>query len=325
MPGTEPLSSASIVVTGSSGFIGTHLSAALSADEYSSTTIHGIDLREPVAPKRLLHHTADICSRTALENLRPQVGDAATLIHLAAAAEVLIPWPDVGELISTNIDGTYAVLDTLAPGRVVFASSSSVYGDAGVEQTTAGAARPDPQCLYAMSKMNGEMLIREWARETGLSALNLRFGNVVGVGCRGLIPYLVAHATRYPRAERPARLRGRGALVRDYVPVGYIARVLTAAARMPLEPSSAVALNVGTGRGTTNREIAEFVCSLLAAEGLRLEVIYDDEPGWGESRIVVLDMAGTVELTGLEPPAPEEVRASIRESVHAHLKAACVS
>jgi nucleoside-diphosphate-sugar epimerase len=155
--------------------------------------------------------------------------------------------------------------------------------------------------------------------------VNLRFGNVVGIGCRGLIPYLVAHAIRYPGAERPARLRGRGALVRDYVPVGYVARLLIAAARMPLEPGSAVSINVGAGRGTTSREIAEFVSSLLAAEGLRLEAVYDDEPGRGESRIVVFDMAGTVELTGLEPPGPDEVRASIRESVYAHLKAAQVS
>jgi nucleoside-diphosphate-sugar epimerase len=171
-----------------------------------------------------------------------------------------------------------------------------------------------------MSKMNGEMLVQEWAVENSLSAVNLRFGNVIGPGCRGLIPYLVAHATRYPNAERPARLRGRGALVRDYVPVGYVVRVLRAAAKMPLKPGTAAVLNVGTGRGTTNREVAEFVCELLADEGLRLEVIYDDEPGRGESTIVVLDMASTVELTGLEPPEPDEVRASICDSVHAHLE-----
>jgi len=316
---TETLPSAPIVVTGSSGFIGTHLCAAAALEA------HGIDLREPAAPTLVRHHTADIRSRGALENLKTRIGDAPALIHLAAAAEVLIPWRDAGEMISTNIDGTFAVLDALEPTRMVFASSSSVYGDAGVEFTNPSAAKLDPKGLYAMSKMNGEMLIRQWALESGGSAVNLRFGNVIGSGCRGLIPYLVSHATRYPRAERPAQLRGRGVLVRDYVPVGYVTRVLTAAARMPMEPGASVALNVGTGRGTTNREIAESVCALLAAEGLRLDVVYDDEPGPGESRIVVLDMAATVELTGLEPPGPDEVRDAIRESVHSHLGAACVS
>jgi nucleoside-diphosphate-sugar epimerase len=217
------------------------------------------------------------------------------------------------------------VLDALEPARMVFASSSSVYGDAAVEWTKPQTAKLDPKGLYAMSKMNGEMLIRQWAHESGASAVNLRFGNVIGPGCRGLIPYLVTHATRYPRAERPAQLRGRGALIRDYVPASYVTRVLTAAARIPMEPGASVSLNVGTGRGTTNREIAESVCALLAAEGLRLDVVYDDEPGPGESRIVVLDMAATVQLTGLEPPGPDEVRAAIRESVHSHLGAACVS
>jgi nucleoside-diphosphate-sugar epimerase len=318
---TEPLSRSSIVVTGSSGFIGTHLCAALPAE----MAIHGIDWREPAAPLRTFHHSADVRSCSVLRNLKTQMGDAATLIHLAAAAEVLIPWRDAGEMISTNIHGTFAVLDALEPARMVFASSSSVYGDAGIEWTEPSAAKLDPKGLYAMSKMNGEMLIRQWARESGGSAVNLRFGNVIGSSCRGLIPYLVTHATRYPRAEQPARLRGRGALIRDYVPVGYVTRVLMAAARMPMEPGASVSLNVGTGRGTTNREIAESVCALLAAEGLRLDVLYDDDPGPGESRIVVLDMAATVELTELKPPGPDEVHAAIRESVHSHLGAACVS
>jgi UDP-glucose 4-epimerase len=316
---TEPLSAS--VVTGSAGFIGTHLSAAL-----SSATVHGIDLREPASAQQgFHHHTADIRSGSALRNLRTRTGDAPTVIHLAAAAEVLIPWRDAGEMISTNIDGTFAVLEALEPARMVFASSSSVYGDADLESTKPSAAKLDPKGLYAMSKTNGEMLIRQWAHESGATAVNLRFGNVIGSACRGLIPYLVAHATRYPRAERPAQLRGRGALIRDYVPVDYVTRVLMAAARIPIEPGASVALNVGTGRGTSNREIAELVAAQLAAEGLRLDVIYGDEPGPGESRIVVLDMAATVELTGLEPPEPDEVRAAIRESVQSHLGAACVS
>ncbi|MCX6623456.1 MAG: NAD-dependent epimerase/dehydratase family protein [Acidobacteria bacterium] len=228
-------------------------------------------------------------------------------------------------MISTNVDGTYAVLDTLRPARTVFASSSSAYGNAGVEGTEPSQAKLDQLCLYAMSKVSGEMLIHEWARESGSSAVILRFGNVIGSGCRGLIPYLVTHATRYPKAERPARLRGRGALVRDYVPAGYVARVLIASTRLRLEPGAVVVLNVGTGRGTTNREIADFVRAILAAEGLELEVVYDDEPGPGESRIVVLDMTATAELIGLHPPGSDEVRASIQESVRAHLEAACVS
>jgi UDP-glucose 4-epimerase len=283
--------------------------------------LHGIDLR---APGRLQHHTADIRSREAVEMLAPRIGEAPTVIHLAASAEVLIPWRDVGGLVSNNLDGTYNLLDTLKPGRVVFASSSSVYGDAGVEQT-GPAAKLDPLSLYAMSKMGGEMLIREWAGESGSAGVILRFGNVIGSGCRGLIPHLVEHALRYPKAERPVRLRGRGSLIRDYVPAAYVARVLIASTRLGLDPGTTIALNVGTGRGTSNREVAEFVRDLLVDDGLRLDVMYDDEPGPGESKIVVLDMAATVELTGLEPPGVEDVRASIQESVRVHLAAQCVS
>jgi nucleoside-diphosphate-sugar epimerase len=135
----------------------------------------------------------------------------------------------------------------------------------------------------------------------------------------------VNHAIHYPKAERPAQLRGRGEMIRDYVPVGYVAQVLMAVSKLTLDPGTSVSLNVGTGRGMTNRQIAEAVSEALAAEGLRLDAVYSDEPGPGEARFVVLDMNATAEVTGLQPPGPEEVRASLQESVRTHLESACVS
>ena len=303
------------VVTGSSGFIGTHLCAAL------TESIRGIDVEAPRAEAAHGHVGADI---RRLEPLR-EIAAAErvhTLFHLAASAEVLTPWPEIAQLLSSNLDGTYNVLEAFGPRLMIFASSSSVYGSAGLRPVDTSIGAIQPLCLYAVSKLAGEMTVRDWVRERGGSAVIFRFGNVVGTGCRGLIPYLAAHVKRYPDGRVPARLRGAGRLVRDYVPVDYVVRVMLAAAQAEWAPQSLVTLNLGAGRGMTNREVAEVVQQVAAASGYRLELTFDDPPGPGEADAVVLDMEETVELFGIAPPGPAEVRRSIAEAAQEELSGA---
>jgi nucleoside-diphosphate-sugar epimerase len=304
MPATE----APWIVTGSSGFIGAHVCAAL-------PRAVGIDRRPPARPGSP-HIGVDI---RELGRLR-EIARPGALIHLAAGAEVLTPWADVSDLLSSNVEGTYNVVEGLDPRVAVFASSSSVYGNSGSRPADPRRTPVEPLCLYAVSKLTGETILRDWARHSGRAAAIFRFGNVVGAGCRGLIPYLAGHILRYPDGATPARLRGEGRLVRDYVPVDYVVRVLTAAARAAWAPGSAAVLNLGAGRGMTNREVAEIVRETAAEMGFALRCVFDDPPGPGEAREVVLDMEETVRLLGIAPPAPAEVRASIAAAAAAELR-----
>ncbi|HEV2446122.1 MAG TPA: NAD(P)-dependent oxidoreductase [Candidatus Sulfopaludibacter sp.] len=319
MPATESHMRRAMV-TGSSGFIGGHLCARLApADSF-----RGIDLAPPPGPVEYHHIGADIRCPETLRDIVARCGRPDGVFHLAASAEVLTPWSGLPPLLSSNMEGTYNVLQVLDPKLVVFASSSSVYGNAGSSPVDPRHAAVRPLCLYAMSKLTAEMIVRDWARDAGGAAVIFRFGNVIGPGCRGLIPYLAGHALRYPEGGVPARLRGYGRLVRDYVPVDYVVRVLLAAT-LDWEPRSLVTLNLGAGRAVTNREVAEIVQQAVRGLGLQLDVSYDDAPGAGEADEVVLDMEETVKLFGIVPPSPDEVRESIAGAAVEFLRGARVS
>jgi UDP-glucose 4-epimerase len=312
MPAAELQRMPRRIVTGSSGFIGTHLcrlNASRAADSF-----RGID-KEPPTEAGYLHIGADIRNLDRLRDIPGTWGRPDVVFHLAASAEVLTPWRDVPPLLSSNLEGTYNVLEGLDPGLIIFASSSSIYGNAGLRPTDPQRSALQPLCLYAASKMSGEMVVRDWVRESGRSAVVFRFGNVVGSGCRGLIPYLTGHIRRYPEGGAIARLRGDGRLVRDYVPVNYVIRVLMAAAEMEWPSQSVTTLNLGTGIGMTNADVAEIVQQTARERGLRLDVSFDDPAGPGEANEVVLGMEQTVELLGIAPPGAAEVTQIIADTV----------
>jgi UDP-glucose 4-epimerase len=322
-PAEKSAEAKTLVITGSSGFLGSHLSAAVA--DRPSDKVCGIDIALPVVPASYTRVTADIRSVEALRIVRESWGRPDALIHLAASAEVLTPWLQVPTLLSTNIDGTFNVADTLMPRSVIFASSSSIYGNAPLAQTDPLEGKISPLCLYASSKLTGERILGEWARETGNSAVALRLGNLVGPRCRGLIPYLVGHARRYPDGSVRAKMRGHGELVRDYVPVGYVAGIFLAAAETAWESACLNTFNVGTGRAMTNRAVAEIVQRIVTEYGLHLEIDWDNPIGPGEATEVVLDMKKTVRQFGLPLPGPDEVVSAIEESVRGFCQNLCAS
>jgi nucleoside-diphosphate-sugar epimerase len=309
LPPSQP-----VVVTGSSGFIGSHLCAKLS-DSQPAGSVLGVDVESPSRPSAYTHTTADIRVPDRLVQIGEWAGAPPVTYHLAASAEVLTPWDEVPELLSSNHEGTYNVLRALTPALVVFASSSSVYGDSGPRPAHPQHAPVRPISLYAVSKLAGEMLLRDWVNESNKCAIVFRFGNVVGTGCRGLIRYLTNHIVKYPDGGVVARLRGEGRLMRDYVPVSYVVEVMTSLAQKPWEQGTLLTLNLGTGRAMSNREVAEIVRATAHALGFRLDLRFDDPAGIGEAREVVLDVDDTVGWCGIAPPSPEEVRQTIVAAV----------
>lgn len=305
-----------LVVTGSSGFIGSHLCESLAGR--SGASIVGIDLRAPrdqADPH--VHHRADI--RSAAELAPAAKGDPLMTVHLAAKAEVVTPLEALPDVVTTNIDGTLTLLRTLRPQRMVFASSCAVYGNtrtAGAKPTWAGV---HPIGMYGMSKAVGEMICADWARETGNTAVVLRLGNVIGPRCRGLIPYLVQHALRHPAGEPAAQLRGDGGIIRDYVPVGTVVQAFHDALRLRIPRGQCRTFNVGTGRGTTNRQVAELVQRVLASRGLRLSLNFDAPVAPGEAVRAVLDPRTACRRLALQIPTVQQVEQTIEDAVLSHL------
>jgi UDP-glucose 4-epimerase len=306
------------IITGAAGFVGSHLCQRVSSPSAQAKTAT-LDLLPIDSTAASVHHRqADIRDSEALAPIVKD-RDAAVVVHLAALAEAVMPFAQMGELANTNIQGTVNTLAQLSPKRIVFASSSAVYGSVHDR-----AVRPLPEetaaiGAYGASKLMGEVICTEWAEQRGRNSIALRFGNIVGPGCRGLIPYLVAHAHRHPEGDVVVQLRGRGRLVRDYLDVDTAVDCILAASEVPLEAGKSRIFNVGSGRGMNNREVAQMVAEVLRAQGFALTMNFDNPVPAGESEAVVLDVSDTVSVLGVPAPSAQTVAASIEQATLGHL------
>jgi nucleoside-diphosphate-sugar epimerase len=291
------------LITGSSGFIASHLRPALG---------HGAATLDKQGPADF---PADIRDLPVLQNIaRSFVPEA--VVHLAALCEVVTPWASVGDLLSTNVEGTYNVLRAFQPRLFVFASSGSVYGN-GVPPATAPCKDSvRPLSAYGTSKATGEVLCRLACHEHGIAAVAFRLANVIGEGCRGLIGHLVEHACRYPDGDHPVRLRGAGRMVRDFVPVNYVVRSIVAALSKEWDPGLRV-FNVASGFAMTNSEVFEVVLAALKRHGLAIHPHWGPSPAFGEAQHIVLDPDSGIEGPDFVPPTRQEIELAIEASVDA--------
>jgi UDP-glucose 4-epimerase len=241
------------------------------------------------------------------------------MIHMAADAEVLAPWSQIPETFGTNLMGTWNLLTLFEPKLFVFPSTGAVYGNSSMRRALPRPSSVKPLSLYGASKSTGEILLRDWTIATGSNAVVLRLGNIIGAGCRGLIPFLVHHALRYPEGEVRAELRGHGKMLRDYTPVEFVASIFRASLTYPWKPGALDLFNIGTGFAMTNRDVTRVVQRVLRRRGLRLECNFNNRVPHSEANEIVLNVESLIRKFDVRPPTREAVEASIEASVYSHL------
>lgn len=244
----------SALVTGGAGFIGSHLVESLVAggcrvnvlDNLSSGKKANLD---GVAHRiRFIH--GDIRDPAAL---KAAVSGCEVVFHLAAVVSVPKTTEDPLGSAAVNETGSLQALEAARSGRVrrlVFASSSAVYGD---EPTL--PKREDmptrPLTPYAVQKLAVEYYLRVYQSLYGLETAGLRFFNVFGPRQDPSSPYsgvISILMTRALKGEPPV-IYGDGRHSRDFVFVGDVVQALVAAATSPSAPGRV--FNVGTGKSVT--------------------------------------------------------------------------
>jgi UDP-glucuronate 4-epimerase len=214
-----------VLVTGAAGFIGSHLSEALTARGDAVTGIDNFDPFYPRAEKErnlrklrtrpsFSFHALDILDADRVARLL--TGDSV-IVHLAARPGVRPSLADPAGYARVNVEGTAAILraarDT-GVSRIVFGSSSSVYGDDTPAPFREDAAALKPLSPYAATKRGGELLLESMAPLYGFRASALRFFTVFGPRQR---PDLAIHAfARRILAGETITLFGDGTQSRDY-------------------------------------------------------------------------------------------------------------
>jgi len=267
-PPEGPRRARSWVVTGGGGFIGYHLTRALLArgdravvvDDFSDAPYpraakrrNARDLEAEFGDAVRVAH-ACVIDRAAIE---PCFDGADGVLHLAGLAGVRPSFRSPSRYARVNVEGTANVLEIARDRgirRVVFASSSSVYGNSTPLPAREDAPAVAPESPYAASKRGGELVASTLARQTPeMHVTGLRFFTVYGARQR---PEMAI--TLFARAileGRPFTVFGDGSMRRDFTHVDDIVRgVLAAADRAP---AGFRVYNLGSGAPITLRDLVQ--------------------------------------------------------------------
>jgi UDP-glucose 4-epimerase len=277
------------LITGGSGFIGSHLSELLLAQEWEVFVLDDLSTgaEQNVAHLRThpaFHLVVDSVLKSSVVNELVHRSDV--VFHLAAAVGVRLIVEEPVHTLVTNIKGTEEVLEHCHrfEKRVLIASTSEVYGDRqepealGEESKRMYGPTTARRWAYAESKALDEFLTLAYHQERGLDCVIARLFNTVGPRQSGqygmVIPRFVAAAL----AGEPLEIHGDGTQTRCFCHVQDTIRALSGL--MDADTSGEI-FNVGSTERVTVRELAERVIALTDSSSEIVYVPYDQVYGQG--------------------------------------------
>ena len=264
----------SVLVTGGAGFIGSHLVDRLVAKGYNVrvldnlSTGHLANVRRHLGRRRFQLIRGDITSPSAL---RRALEGVEVVFHEAARSSV--PQSIANPLVTnqTNTTGTLMLLEASAKrgvDRLIYASSSSVYGEQGRRPIREDSIPKSPLSPYAVSKVAAEQYCLAFHRLGKLDTVCLRYFNVYGPRQR-YSPYsgvMTIFANRL-RKNRAPIIYGDGKQTRDFVSVHDVVEASMLATSS--EKAAGEIFNVGTGTRTTINELARMIIEASRKRSLR--------------------------------------------------------
>jgi UDP-glucuronate 4-epimerase len=219
-----------ILVTGAAGFIGSNLCEKLVNSGFQVIGIDNFDTFYSREIKR--NNLESLIPNSQFQFIEGNVGDISTLpiqpdidlvIHLAAKAGVRPSIDSPAEYIENNINQSYKLYDWMQRKNIkklIFASSSSVYGNSRKVPFSESDIVDFPISPYAFTKKSGELLTHTFHHIFNFDVLNLRFFTVYGERQR---PDLAIHKfAKCIIQDLPITLFGDGSTSRDYTYVGDI-------------------------------------------------------------------------------------------------------
>lgn len=256
-----------VMVTGGAGFIGSHTVDALLdqgvevwvLDDLSSGCLRNLQTSRK---NRRLHFRKGTI--TQFKTVKSLAGKVDAIIHLTAIVSpyVSVKKPEIANEV--NVSGTLNVLRAALKkqvSRVVFASSSSVYGNASLMPVSEDQSL-NPITPYGVSKLSAEKYCRVFSNTYDLSTISLRYFNVYGER-QSANPYsgvIAIFAKQLAKGLQPT-IYGDGEQTRDFVHVSDVARANLQALRT--EGGIGDAFNIGTGRATTINQLFTALTQLI--------------------------------------------------------------
>jgi len=300
-----------VLITGGSGFVGSHLSEALLdrgdevfiLDNLSTGSIENV-VHLKGNPR--FHYTIDTVSNEPL--LAELIDRCDIVVHLAAAVGVKLIVEQPVHTIETNVHGTEVVLKHANKKKklVLIASTSEVYGKSADVPFREDAdlvlgATAKQRWAYACSKMIDEFLALAYWKEKKLPVIIVRLFNTVGPRQTGQYGMVIPNFVRQALAGQPITVFGDGTQSRSFTYVGDVVKAMVALIDEPRAIGQV--FNIGNGKEISIRQLAEKIKTMTGSSSEIVLVPYEKayEAGFEDMPRRVPDLARIRALVGYAP------------------------
>ena len=287
---------AKVLVTGGAGYIGKEVVNELLSSGYEVTVL---DKKENPFDNIVRYIQGD------LQNPARCVMACANqnyVIHLAAKPRIPESFHNPDEYFENNVDGTRNILtaaSAVGVRKFIYASSSSVYGNNPTPHKP--YHKPDPLNYYAMTKLFGEHLCKQYKIMFNLTFTILRFFTVYSenqpnTNTGGL---MIGKFARLAKEGKPLTVHGDGGYLRDYIHVSDVAKAVVCAIESKVKNET---FNIGTGKNVSVNQVVDMIKELKPD----VEVEYEPHPK-GYAKDTLADIVKVKNLLGWSPTIlPEE-------------------
>lgn len=248
------------VVTGGAGFIGSRIVKALLNEGNSVKVIDNLHTGKMENLQDVNNEIefvkADIRN---YEEIRKNIGDFDGIFHEAALTLVQESFTKQNEYNEVNVVGTENIFKIAQEKniKVVFASSSSVYGDV-IKIPIKESFPKNPINPYGVTKLKDEELAIKYSK-MNLEVIGLRYFNVYGVGQTGSYAGVITKFVNKLKEKKSPQIYGNGEQIRDFIFVDDIAKSNIAAMKNQIKEGF---FNIGTGVGTTINDLADILIDI---------------------------------------------------------------
>ncbi len=261
-----------IVVTGGAGFIGSHIVDALIEARHEVHIVDNMSAGKPenVNPKATLH-ILDIRDK---EKLIEVFKDAQHVFHEAAMPQVQYSIENPVETNEINVTGTLNVLEASRVNkvkRVIFASSSAIYGDQE-NLPIVESMLVNPLSPYGAQKYISEVYMKLYAQIYGLETVSLRYFNVYGIrqSASGAYASVIPKFIEFRKKNEPLQITGDGEQTRDFVNIKDVVSANILAMKAGGVGKGEV-INIGGGNQYSVNKIAKIIGGEVAYIPPRIE------------------------------------------------------
>ena len=269
-----------ILITGGAGFIGSTLADKLlklstsfqnninnkiiiidNFNDYYSPELKDLNIKHNLANPDYKLYRGDICDRNLVNKIFKN-HEINCVIHIAARAGVRPSLEDPLEYVRPNIEGTINILEAMRKNnvkKIVFASSSSVYGNCKAEKFTEDLKVTEPISPYAASKSACEQFLYTYSKLYDMQALCLRFFTVYGPRQRPDLA--IRKFIELIEQDKPIPVYGDGTTMRDYTYIDDIVNGIMSAINYDKTPYEII--NLGGGSPVTLNEMIATIEKVL--------------------------------------------------------------